>query len=227
MSLVQCQIEAENVPSPSDGHNSHAEPSRPVTQINVSSLIAKWRQRRSQPESGQAQSLRNPHQDLTRGRRQSRPAGIRKSRMKERLTEQAANREGARIAAIHDDLGWALNDPHSTLIAHAESSSAAANIHASGDNNASGVANEAPSHACPSATASAERQQQQTANPRVSTEWALSREADEKAVQQTRRHGVAKAREGHVSELGQSGKEATRAWLLLPNRPCKLTTKDG
>ena len=71
--------------------------------------------------------------------------------------------------------------------------------------------NEALSHACPSTTASAERQQQQTANPRILTERALSREADEKAVQQTCWHGVAKARKGHMSEVGQSGKEATES----------------
>ena len=41
MSLVQCQIKTENMPLLSDTHNSHAEPSQPVTQIDLLSLIIK------------------------------------------------------------------------------------------------------------------------------------------------------------------------------------------
>ncbi|KAA8641741.1 uncharacterized protein ATNIH1004_010680 [Aspergillus tanneri] len=107
--------------------------SRPVTELpaDLPSVIARWREEGSQldgenlpssettkPElpEGEAGSLladkRPPRSRPGTSRQQSKPAGLRKSRMKYRLTLQDINRAGTRDAAIADELWDRIDDSY-------------------------------------------------------------------------------------------------------------------
>jgi hypothetical protein len=116
IALAPLPNDAENVPLPPETDAPLAEPSRPVTQFDLAGLIAKWRERGSQLNSDHAQSSRNTRQRNAQGQQQSKPAGIRKSQMRDRWTRQVANRTSGRAAAIYDQLGWDFKDPGSASI---------------------------------------------------------------------------------------------------------------
>ncbi|BDD61078.1 hypothetical protein MAP00_006153 [Monascus purpureus] len=110
--LAQLQEKAEYNIMPSESHEILADPSRPVTQLDLSSLIARWREGASQLDED---DTRRPHSRRSRHGQQSRhskPTGLRKSRMKERSTYQDINRTGTHDAATYKQLGW---DPEASL----------------------------------------------------------------------------------------------------------------
>ncbi|QSS65719.1 hypothetical protein I7I51_06567, partial [Histoplasma capsulatum] len=94
----------ENIPLPLDDDTTMAEPSRPVTQLDVSSLMARWCERGDQPDDDGIPLPRNTHKRTPVERRRAKAAGIRKSRMKGRPTRRAADRVANRAAVINDQL---------------------------------------------------------------------------------------------------------------------------
>jgi hypothetical protein len=113
--LAPLQTEVDNVPLLRETETRLPESSRPVTQYDVASLLAKWRDRGSQMESDDAQLPHDTRGRTAREKRRLKPGGIRKSWIGKRSTRQATNQEGGRVAAIHDQLGWDLGDPEGTV----------------------------------------------------------------------------------------------------------------
>lgn len=110
IALAQLQTVAENVPLPPE--TEVAELTRPVTQLLFQNLATQLRERGNLVDRDEQISSLDTRKGTARKQRRLRPAGIRKSRMRKVLqTQQATNREGGRVAAIYDKLGWELEDP--------------------------------------------------------------------------------------------------------------------
>lgn len=107
--LARLQDTAEHNPLAPEGNNALAG-SRPVTQLDLPGLIAKWHERASQLDYGETQRSRSQHWRQGQQSRYSKPARHRKSRIKERTTYQDINRAGTRDAAVTDQLGWELGE---------------------------------------------------------------------------------------------------------------------
>ncbi|ODM20283.1 hypothetical protein SI65_03336 [Aspergillus cristatus] len=110
--LAQLQEKAEYNTMLSESHKTLADPSRPVTQLDLSSLIARWREGTSQLDKDDTWRPHSRHSRHGQQSRHSKPTGLRKSRMKERSTYQDINRTGTHDAATCKQLGW---DPEASL----------------------------------------------------------------------------------------------------------------
>jgi hypothetical protein len=113
MALARLQTGAEDHPFEPETEVLPAAASRRLTQFDLPGLLASWRDPGDQSDSGNEQRTPNTGRRTAR-KKQPRPAGIRKSRMKGRPTRQAANHEAGRVAAIYDHLGWELEGADST-----------------------------------------------------------------------------------------------------------------
>ncbi|BCR83589.1 uncharacterized protein ACHE_10991S [Aspergillus chevalieri] len=97
--LARLENEAEHNPLASEGNNT-----RPVTQLDLPSLIARWRERASHLDDDNSQ---RPHsRNLRQGQqsRYSKPVGIKTSWVNGRPTLQDINQAGTLAAAITDQL---------------------------------------------------------------------------------------------------------------------------
>ncbi|QSS63938.1 hypothetical protein I7I51_00999, partial [Histoplasma capsulatum] len=90
----------ENVPLPPGDDTPMAEPARRVTQLDVSGLMARWRERAALLDTDDAPLPRNTHTPVKR--RRAKLAGIRKSRMQYKQGRRAVNRTANHISAIND-----------------------------------------------------------------------------------------------------------------------------
>lgn len=113
MALAQLEAETDNVPAAPQASAPLAEPSRPLTQIDVSGVIARWRDRRSRSKNKRARLSRNPHNNSIRHqqRRRAKRTPIKESR-ESRLTRQDADREGTG----YNYLGQSLKDGNSSFV---------------------------------------------------------------------------------------------------------------
>ncbi|ODM24145.1 hypothetical protein SI65_01735 [Aspergillus cristatus] len=85
-----------------EGNGTLTHPSRPVTQLDLPSLIARWRA--SQLDDDSSQRSHSRHSRQGQQSRYSKPVGIKKSWVKGRPTLQDINRAGTLDAAIADQL---------------------------------------------------------------------------------------------------------------------------
>jgi hypothetical protein len=161
IALAQLQTKTENPFVQHEAEALLAEPVRLVTQLDLSSLTA----RRRELNSDNAQLPRNTSARTARGQRGSRPAEIRKSRMKGRPTRQdpdstpAANTRAAQVAGEDREnypKGRSAAEPAALAQAPQQQEVTAINIIPS----TSGGINEAGSPPHPSATMPAEQRQQ-------------------------------------------------------------------
>ncbi|PGG95163.1 hypothetical protein AJ79_10217 [Helicocarpus griseus UAMH5409] len=116
LSVDDDTLMAELAPLPLDNDTSITEPPRPVTQFDVSGLLARWPERAVLRDIDSMPLPRNtPHKRTPVERRRAKPAGIRKSRMQYKQRRLAANRTAKRISAVNDQFLQQSTDNRSSV----------------------------------------------------------------------------------------------------------------